>query len=470
MLCAKPNRIAGFAVLALFGALFACSGVTTAHAQEPPTTIPAGGPPGYDPNAIAFNSWLLYPSVNFLAENSNNYFVTPTQKLSGWTYAVSPSMTAEWSNGIHTTTLYGNFQQLQYPPDALVPQESKITAPTGEATWTQQYAPLRDLNFTFVGDYTHQTLSAGLTNAIPTPVNFTGTTILPNGDIVLPNGTIVTPTGQVVGQVSAAPTVSPTSFVNPYDVFTGSANVQKLFGGEGIVNLGASFGRVDYEHEGSTDFSTQTFTENTSFWLDSVFYFYTSGSYNIRYTDPNIPSTAYRVIGGIGTRQIGLFRASAYVGYQGSGASTPDIAGGIVYGSALTYYATPLWTVSAHLDVTVNLAPSGTAASTEALNIPAITPLQVAVSNSTQVYSTSLQSTYTINPQWSVSSILGYTHIETVGGQPWDDSWLADLSLSYNMWRNLALRWEYQYSSVISNVPGTNADRTLVTMSANYKF
>ena len=47
----------------------------------------------------------------------------------------------------------------------------------------------------------------------------------------------------------------------------------------------------------------------------------------MRSTDPNVPATAYRITGGIGTRQIGLFRASTYFGYQGSGASTPDTGG-----------------------------------------------------------------------------------------------------------------------------------------------
>ena len=83
MLCAKSNRIVGFAALALFSALFAFGGVSAARAQaEPPTSIPAGGPLPYDPNAIPFNTWLLYPSVNFLAENSNNYFIAPQSKLS----------------------------------------------------------------------------------------------------------------------------------------------------------------------------------------------------------------------------------------------------------------------------------------------------------------------------------------------------------------------------------------------------
>ena len=287
MLCAKSNRILGFAALALFSALFAFGGVNAARAQEPPTTIPAGGPLPFDPNAIPFNSWLLYPSVNFLAENSNNYFITPQSKLSGWAFGVDPSLTAEWSNGIHTTTLYGNFQQLQYPPDNQVPQESNIAAPSGEATWTQQYAPLRDLNFTVVGDYVHQTLSPGLTSSIPNPTQFTGTTVLPNGNIVLPNGTIITPTGQVVGQAGSIPSVGPTAFVNPYDQYTGTARVQKIFNG-GIVTLGTSLQQVDYEHaqQSSPNYINKTFTEDASFWLGPVFYAYTDGSFNIRTTGP----------------------------------------------------------------------------------------------------------------------------------------------------------------------------------------
>ena len=119
MLCTRSNRIRRIVALALFCAYFAFGWANAARAGEPPTTIPAGGPPPYDPNAIAFNSWLLYPQVNFLASNSNNYFATPNyfgspQRISGWELGVIPSMTAIWSNGIHTTTLYGNFQYLSY--------------------------------------------------------------------------------------------------------------------------------------------------------------------------------------------------------------------------------------------------------------------------------------------------------------------------------------------------------------------
>ena len=235
MFFANSSRIRNLTALAVFAVLFAFSG-PNAEAESPrvpPTTIPAGGMPLHDPNAIQYNGWQVYPSVNFLAENSNNYFISPTSKIPGWQFGVSPTMTAEWSNGIHTTTLYGNFQLLQNPTD------NQVNQTNGEATWTQTYAPLRDLNFTASGDYIHQTLAAGLTAAIPAPTAFTGTTVLPNGNTQLPNGTIVSPTGTVVGQAAATPTVGQFSIVSPYDLYTATANVLKYFG-DGFVSVGAA--------------------------------------------------------------------------------------------------------------------------------------------------------------------------------------------------------------------------------------
>ena len=154
MLCAKQNRSGVFGALAICGALFVSSALDTALAQEPPLTIPPGGPFGADPNAISFNGWLLYPSLNTFTQYSNNYFISPQQKISGWSFGGTPSMTAEWSNGIHSTTLFGTYTHLDYPT------ANEVNTNNGEATITQQYAPLRDLNFTFLGDYTHLTRPA----------------------------------------------------------------------------------------------------------------------------------------------------------------------------------------------------------------------------------------------------------------------------------------------------------------------
>ena len=331
---AKSNRIKGLAALAMLSALFVCNRITAAHAQEPPLVISPGGPPPADPNAIALGGWQLYPSLDLIIEHSNNYFFSPQTKVPGWAFGVSPSVTAEWSNGIHTTTLFGTFEHLQYPTD------NAVNSDDGEATFTQRYAPLRDLSFTFLGDYTHQTIAPGLTSSIPSPIATTATSVLANGNTVLPNGTIVSPSGQIVGQSNALPTASSLSVVNPYDQYTGSARVEKVFNG-GILTLGASVLRLNYEEQAGQpeDFTATTFTEDGAFWLGSIFYAYSDGSFSMRdNTSPNPDSTAYRVIGGIGTRQFGLFRASLYIGHQGSEASGSGSAGGNVYGGSLTYY------------------------------------------------------------------------------------------------------------------------------------
>ena len=281
MLCAKSTRIGGLIALALVSASFVFGGTRSALAQEPPLTIPPGGPAGKDPNAIPFYSWLIYPAVNFLAENSNNFFLSPTApKITGWEFGVTPNLTAIWSNGIHTTTIYGNFQRIEFPTN------NHFNQSNGEATFTQQYAPLRDLNFTLAGDYTHQTLQSALTNAIPSGIQFTGITVLPNGNIVLPNGNIIDPTtGQIVGHVNNAIGVTPFSAVSPFDQYTATARAQKIFY-EGIVTLGASLARTNYVDAGTADFTTKTFTEDAAFWLGPVFYFYSDGAYNIRDTEP----------------------------------------------------------------------------------------------------------------------------------------------------------------------------------------
>jgi hypothetical protein len=471
MPCANSNRITGLVTLAVFSALFFCGGFRTALAQEPPTAIPAGGPPPYDPDAITVGRWLLYPSLNLTAQNSNNFFLGSTTKIHGWEFGVTPSATAVWSDGINTTTVYGNFQQLEYPTNNI------FNSSNGEGTFTQQYAPLRDLNFTLAADYLHQTLQGALTNSIPNSIPFTGFSVLPNGNIVLPNGNIVNPSGQVVGQTGPSVSATPFQTINPYDQYTLTGNVQKLFN-DGIVNLGASLARTNYVNaeEGgiaNTDFTTKTYSENTAFWLGPVLYFYSNGTFNDRTTDsvtgPTSDSSAYRVVGGIGTRQFGLFRASAYFGHQGS--KEPGSAqGGNVFGGTLSYYPTPAWTVSLNVDETINLAPPNAAPSTQALVIPGITPLQIALSNSTQITSTTLRSTYQINTQWAAIGTFAFTHINNIGSPITDNTYFADAQLTYNMWRNLTLSWEYQYSTIVSNAPFSTAVRNLGIMSATYKF
>lgn len=464
MLGARSISLGRSSLLAVCGAVILCGSLKQACAQEPPLAIPAGGPPAAGQGAIPVDGWLLYPELDTFTQYSNNYFLSPLSKIWGWSFGISPSMTAEWSNGIHTTTLYGDFTHVEYPTN------NEAITNDGEATVTQQYAPLRDLTFTLLGDYTHRTLAGALTSGIPSAITSTATTVLPNGNTVLPNGTVVTPSGEVVGQIASAINVAALSLVNPYDQYTTTGQVQKIFG-DGIVTLGASLRRQDYEEQQSSDNTAKTFTEDASFWLGPVFYIYSDGAFAMNdNSSPTPNSDVYRVVGGLGTRQFGLFRTSGYFGYQGSQSVGSLPAGGNVYGGSLTYYPTPLWTVGANMDFTVNLAPSGAVASTEALSTPAATPLQVPLSSSSQITVLSLHSQYAITPQWTATGLFSYSNVKSLGSPTWEDAWIAAATLSYAVRRDLTLTWQYQYGSIVSNETLTNATRNFVSMSAAYKF
>src|SRR5579864_9026483 len=144
MLCTKSNRIRNVTLLLTVSAFFAC-GVRASFAQEPPTVPIAGQVPPVG-NAIPLETWLLYPTLNLFSQYSDNYFLSPTAKISGIGFGITPAITAQWTNGIHSTTLYGNFEGREYPT------QPEINATDGEATFTQRYSPLPDWNFSVSGD------------------------------------------------------------------------------------------------------------------------------------------------------------------------------------------------------------------------------------------------------------------------------------------------------------------------------
>jgi hypothetical protein len=423
-------------------------------------------------SGIPLGEWVLYPSLRAYSLYSDNLFLTPTAATKVLGFGMTPTLTAEWTNGIHTTTIYGTLDTQQYPTD------SSINTFDKELTLTQRYSPIPDLSFTAQGDYTHKTIASSLTNSIPTSVTTPPTTptLLPNGNIELPNGNIVAPNGQVVGQANPALALNGTTLVNPFDQYTATGTVSKILNG-GIVSLSGSFADTNYEMaQGSpsptsfTSFKTETFSENSSFAVGPLFYVYSNGSYSLHNQNSAIDanSSAYRVVGGIGTRQFGLFRASAYAGHQGSNVEGSGNAGGDVFGGSVSYYPTYTWAITAAIDQTNNVS-SQTTASPLALTLPTNVPVQIALSSSTRVTTPSVQSTYQISPQWTLLANLSYSQIDTTNSGT-TNAWLVDLQLSYEIWRNMTLTGEYQYSNVSSNVPGDSAKRDLIMMSANYRF
>jgi hypothetical protein len=461
------SRIMDGALGAALSALLLFGCVTAAVAQDaPPLDVPIAGPlvPG---DALRAGDWLLYPTLRAYSGYSDNLLQSPVSPVSTLFFGLDPGLIAEWSNGIHSTTVYGNADLRDYL------MAGELNAFDDKVGVVQRYSPLPDLVFKVQGDYTHSTWGTGLINAIPGQIASPGTSTLPNGNTVLPNGTVVSPTGQTVGQLPPGFSVAnPTTIVNPNDTLTGTASVEKILNG-GFIGLTGTIARTEYQNVTlDPNFTVGTFNGTGSFALGPLFYIYSNGQlavYATQFTTGPIGQSAYRAVGGLGTRQIGSFAASAYFGEQGSDVQNSGTAGGNVYGGRFNYYATPDLTFTLGYDATTNIS-SQTGTSNLALNLPTQSPLVIPIGASTQISDYTLQVSYTISPQWSVFGNFGYLQTEFLGSSQFEDAWLADFVLKYSMTRELTLSWEYQFSSIVSNIPVTSSKRNAVVMSATYNF
>jgi hypothetical protein len=158
------------------------------------------------------------------------------------------------------------------------------------------------------------------------------------------------------------------------------------------------------------------------------------------------------------------------LGHQGLQVPTSGNAGGRnVYGGSIAYYPTADWTIKGSVDETINIS-SQTLPSIQAISLPVATPVQIPLSASTNITATTLRSDLRLTPEWSTTRFFGFTRIQYLGSSTFDNSWVADVTLSYDILRNLTLTWEYQYLSIFSDVPLSSATRNLIATRASYRF
>lgn len=469
----RSPRIAGhFVRVSLSAVWFMAAFAKACFGQAPPLDVPLAGPLLADPNAQILGAWVLYPSVRLSSSYSNNLFQSAVAPISTAFLGVSPSLIAEWTNGIHKTNIYGNFDVEAFPT------QNELNEFNRQAGFIQSYSPLPDLTFRVQGDYTHQTFSAPLLSGIPSSLPTPTTQLLPNGNTILPNGQIISPTGQVVGQsIPALSTGSATNVVNPFDVFTATASAEKIFN-RGIIEFTSSIARTDYQSNLITpSFTAATFSGHGAVWATPLFYVFSDGTTanlfdlsGVSTGQSTANSSSYRALAGIGSGQPGdFFHESVYYGHQGSEQEGSGSAGGEIYGGTVSYDPTSAWTISARVDETVNIA-SLTATSNVALTLPIPVPVLISQSSSTRTTSSLLQSRYRFSPEWAISASFGYARIDYLDSIRLDNALLADAYVSYDIWRNLTLTWEYQYSGVTSNIPFASAYRNFISMGALYKF
>lgn len=433
---------------------------------------------------LAVADWMLYPSLFAGAVFNDNVYNTPVNRRTGLGIRVRPSLEANRDAGIHKTTIYASADMQFYPGRGqsytLYPAFAILPAPTNvsaRAGFAHVYEPLPDLKFTIVGDYTRS--GGGLFGA-----PFGASSPL----IAVPNGGALTALGTFANQ------------------FTGSLAVEKKLTDRAFVRASAGVQYVTYDGQPVNPWLTAftgapvgtalqnglnyTGSLRAGFWVTPQIYaFVEPGADLRRYANSWNDTNGYRVIGGLGSDLIGLFRGEIYGGYQAQTSAHGyfGTTSSPAFGARLYYYPTRYLTFTASLDQTFTAPvaqPTGFAGA-------AFGVLPSAPSRTLQAR---LQADYAFSPYWTAFLRGGWGETRRSGGfglagfgapfaaAGWTTarntkSWAAGAGLSYTFWRNFALTLEYQFTKTSGNtwniaapwIP-TAVAQNLVSVGLTYKY
>ena len=417
----------------LGAALFGVFAHRSLAQNAPPLFLQGGLPleqPSGDYKALPVGGWLLTPSLFAGAVYDSNVFQSPQQPVAASGFRIAPSLVANLNSGVHNTTLYGNLDGSFYSGAA-----SEKNLVNGHAGISEVYEAQRDLVFNAQGDYSHQT--SLFSNVVSNPL--ASSTVLPNAQSLL-------------SPIATSPT-------SPSSQFTGLVSFQKTLN-HGFVGFGTSVVHTSYQGLSSQDGTVTTVTGKAGYYLTPQLFAYVQPSFDWRnYATSSLNSRGYRVVGGLGSDQIGLFRGEIYGGYQAENYTTAPTtsSGGPIVGARLTYLPTPYWTLIASVDETLDVA---TQPNSPTNSLP----------SSVRTRSAILQSNYALSKMWTASGSLGWVEIAYLNNLEVDRNWLFDAKLNYSVWANLGFTLEYQYTAVTSNVPLVAYNRSVITAGISYKY
>jgi Putative beta-barrel porin 2 len=370
--------------------------------------------------------WILYASILSGAVFDDNLYQTPTNQTKSWGIRLLPSIEAIRNNGIHKTKIYGFVDARFYGEDE---QGDVYNSEAGiEHVWEAQ----RDLIFRFKGDASR-------------------TTDTSNGGIV------ATPTG--FDTIEAPLT---------YNQFSGGASVYKSFD-RIYFGLAGEVGRATFEDiedslgavipQGYRDQTAYLVKERLGAFISPVFYAFVESSQNWRqYADSSFNSDGQRIVGGVGSDRISLFRGEIYAGYQQQNYENPAFGtvSNFAFGGKVAWYPMRELTVRVSADRGINEATLYTPGNVTGSPIEDTGAL--------------LQADYRLTDIWSLSTRLGYDFIRYTQTTRKDNQWLAGLTASYFIWRDLALTFDYEYIDLNSNFAANDFSRNIYTFGGTYKF
>ena len=441
----------------------------------PPAFAQEVSPTGQYKEGLAIGSWLVYPKIFVGAvwdSNANQY--TTQNSNSDVGVRVVPDIRAFYDGGIHKTLLYG-------VADARFLNSDTVSATAG---FTHTYEAMRDLVFTVLGNYTRQT------DLFTSALNFNngaiGPSISPDANVPI----IINPFGTTPG-------VNPTA----YNQFTLGASALKSFDNAFVALSGTAF-HIAFDKFTALPFNDpfSTSHDGTSVWatgragynLTPQLYVFAEGSGIFqRFRNSAFDTNGYRVIGGFGNHDAeSLIRGEVYGGYQAQelvhddlNAAVPVIVNGTDANGTPVVNINGVTVINSNIPSTVNSAIFGgrvyylptrywslVAAVDQTLGISTVLSPTIPAGTPTLATNAILQSNYSLAEWWSVGARVGYSQGRYYGIDRLDNGWMAGASFNYDIWRNLRLTLDYQWSTVRSNVEFSDFTRNVYTAGLTYRY
>ena len=440
------RTLLGWAVFVSVGLVTVASGAFAADVAPAEISPDAAA----ELKGIAIGGWLVYPKVFFGGTYDSNVHqdakVSGDNK-SGWTARIVPSYITTYDGGIHKATVYGVV-------DARFFDMSTLAASAG-VSYT--YEAMRDLIFNFQGNYTRQT------DVFSSALNFNNGAIGPTTNSNIPI---------VINPFGATASINPI----PYNQFTSGGSATKTFGQAFVTLTGVAY-HISYDHGTSVTAPFNTSHDGTSFWaggrigydvtpqmyvyaeVDGIFQTFTNSLFN---------TNGYRVIGGVGSNDPNsLFKGELYGGYhvQQQTHQSP-----IVLGHSQRRQQRGVWWPSELLSDPVLDVDRAGRSDVGGFDVP---DDERSRGDPNRVTTAMLQTNYALSQWWWVGARAGYTSTDffgsslAVGNQ---HGWMAGASFNYEIWRNLALTLDYQFTDVKSDMAGGDFNRSVYTAGLTYKY
>lgn len=381
--------------------------------------------PGREYRGIVLGDFIYYPSLYAGATFDNNLTWASANEISTFGTRFAPRLVAERDTGMHKTKIYGELDARLYP------ELTHGRTIGGKFGVTHIWEIERDFLF-------------------KANVEFSRRGSYADGGVVAPG--------------LPFPVLASPLHANRLEA---SLALQKGFG-RAFVGVTGSIAHTEYDalqtsvgrvSQSYRDSLVSTVTGRAGLWFAPTLYAYAEVSANRRdYEHAGLTSNGYRVVGGIGSDRIGLFRGEVYAGVQRQFYSSPLVADATspVFGGRVFWYPTRALTVRMSLDQTFSDSSLPT------LGNPAGLPARITTAD--------LSLKYQMSRDWSATLRGGYNTASYLSSVRKDEGWRAGATLSYEFTRNLSLSFDYDYTRLISNVPTASHSRSVFMIGMTYRY